>query len=139
MYFKLFAAPPILDIAPDRPSSLHRKKRSSFPSLAGMSRTKLPLDRNNSVLTSFFPPRESLVVTSRLGTGNSRTFFYGVFTIFCTNDVYADILTRILRCSVRKILIFTITINFLLIKVTESHRGIRQSSEKRSVRTRDLQ
>jgi hypothetical protein len=29
-------------------------------------------------MTSLFPPRESLVVTSRLGTGNSRTFFYGV-------------------------------------------------------------
>jgi hypothetical protein len=26
-------------------------------------------------MTSLFPPRESLVVTSRLGTGNSRTFF----------------------------------------------------------------
>jgi hypothetical protein len=29
-------------------------------------------------MTSLFPPRESLVVTSRLGTGNLRTFFYGV-------------------------------------------------------------
>ncbi len=56
--------------------SLHRKKRfTSFPSPAGMSLTKLPLGRNNSVTTSLFPPRESLVVTSRLGTGNSRTFF----------------------------------------------------------------
>ncbi len=27
-------------------------------------------------MSSLFPPRESLVVTSRLGTGNSRTFFY---------------------------------------------------------------
>ncbi len=54
----------------------HRKKRfTSFPSPAGMSLTKLPLGRNNSVMTSLFPPRESLVVTSRLGTGNSRTFF----------------------------------------------------------------
>jgi hypothetical protein len=44
-----------------------------------MSLTKLPLGRNNPVLTSLFPPRESLVVTSRLGTGNSRTFFYGVW------------------------------------------------------------
>jgi hypothetical protein len=43
-----------------------------------MSLTKLPLGRNNSVMTSLFPPRESLVVTSRLGTGNLRTFFYGV-------------------------------------------------------------
>ncbi len=40
-----------------------------------MSLTKLPLGRNNSVMTSLFPPRESLVVTSRLGTGNSQTFF----------------------------------------------------------------
>ncbi len=40
-----------------------------------MSLTKLSLGRNNSVMTSLFPPRESLVVTSRLGTGNSRTFF----------------------------------------------------------------
>ncbi len=56
--------------------SMHREKRlPSFPSPAGMSRTKLPLGRNNSVMTSLFPPRESLVVTSRLGTGNSRTFF----------------------------------------------------------------
>ncbi len=54
----------------------HRKERfSSFPSPAGMSLTKLPLGRNNSVMTSLFPPRESLVVTSRLGTGNSRSFF----------------------------------------------------------------
>jgi hypothetical protein len=26
-------------------------------------------------MTSLFPPSESLVVTSRLGTGNSQTFF----------------------------------------------------------------
>ncbi len=51
------------------------KKVHEFPSPAGMSLTKLPLGRNNSVMTSLFPPRESLVVTSRLGTGNSRTFF----------------------------------------------------------------
>jgi hypothetical protein len=57
-------------------SSLHRKKRfTSFPSPAGMSLTKLPLGRNNSVIASLFPPRESLVETSRLGTGNLRTFF----------------------------------------------------------------
>ncbi len=60
---------------------LHRKKRfTSFPSPAGMSLTKLPLGRNYSVITSLFPPRESLVVTSRLGTGNSRTFFC---TVYC--------------------------------------------------------
>ncbi len=58
---------------------VNRKKRfTSFLSQAGMSLSKLPLGRNNSIMTSLFPPRESLVVTSRLGTGNSRTFFYGV-------------------------------------------------------------
>jgi hypothetical protein len=51
--------------------ALHRKKRfTSFPSPAGMSLAKLPLGRNNSVMTSLFPARESLVVTSRLGMGN---------------------------------------------------------------------
>ena len=36
---------------------LHRKKRfTSFPSPAGMLLTKLPLGRNNSVMTSLFPP-----------------------------------------------------------------------------------
>jgi hypothetical protein len=44
-----------------------------------MSLTKLLLGRNNSVMTSLFPPRESLVVTSRLGTGNSPTFFFTVY------------------------------------------------------------
>ncbi len=41
----------------------------SFPSPAGKPLTELPLGRNNSVMTSLFPPMESLVVTSRLGTG----------------------------------------------------------------------
>ncbi len=60
---------------------LHRKKRfTNFPSPAGMSLTKLPLGRNYSVLTSLFPQRESLVVTSRLGTGKSRTLFYGLYS-----------------------------------------------------------
>ncbi len=39
------------------------------------SRVSRLLDRNNSVMTSLFPPRESLEVTSQLGTGKSRTFF----------------------------------------------------------------
>jgi hypothetical protein len=52
-----------------RKRSMHRKKRfTSFLSLAGMSLTKLPLGRNNSVRTSLFPPRESLVAN----------LFYGV-------------------------------------------------------------
>ncbi len=65
--------------APGSALQLHRKKRfTSFPSPAGMSLTKLPLGRNNSVMTSLLPPRESLVVTSLLETVNSPTFFYGV-------------------------------------------------------------
>jgi hypothetical protein len=57
-------------------SMLHCKKRfTSFPSPAETSLTTLPLGRNNSVMTLLFAPRESLVVTSRLGTRNSRTFF----------------------------------------------------------------
>ncbi len=59
-----------------------KKGSRVFPSPAGMSLTKLPLGRNNSVMTSLFSPRESLVVTSRLGTGTSRSFFYGVFQHF---------------------------------------------------------
>jgi hypothetical protein len=39
-----------------------KKGFTSFPSPAEMSLTKLPLGRNNSVMTSLFPPRESLVV-----------------------------------------------------------------------------
>jgi hypothetical protein len=67
---------------------VHRKKRfTSFPPPAGMSLTKLPQGRNNSVMTSLFPPMESLVVTSRLGTGNSRSFFYGVSTSVWTTHL----------------------------------------------------
>ncbi len=52
---------------------IHRKKRfSSFPSLAGMSLTKLPLGRNNSVVTSLFPPKESLVFGSDIPAGNGK-------------------------------------------------------------------
>jgi hypothetical protein len=48
-------------------------------------------------MTSLFPPRESLVVTSRLGTGNWRTFFYGIVlfakqsysSLFACNTVYS--------------------------------------------------
>jgi hypothetical protein len=59
-----------------RSGAVHRKKRfTSFPSPDGMSLTKLPLGRNNSVMTSLFPPSESLAVTSRLGTGNLGAFF----------------------------------------------------------------
>ncbi len=63
------------------------------PSPAGMSLTKLPLGRNNSIMTSLFPTRESLVVTSQMGTGNSRTFFYGVIRSILSNKVYFSICT----------------------------------------------
>jgi hypothetical protein len=77
---------------------MHRKKRfTSFPSPAGMSLTKLPLGRNNSVITSLFPPRESLVVTFRLGTGNSRTFF---LRCGCRlNDMAKEMKLRIIFCT----------------------------------------
>ncbi len=68
---------------------VHRKKRfTSFPSPAGMSLTKLPLGRNNSVMLSLFPPRESLVVTSRLGTGNSGTFFLRCIYLHMKHEAY---------------------------------------------------
>ncbi len=73
--------------------TVHRKKRfTSFPSPAGMSLTKLPLGRNNSVMTLLFPPRESLVVRSRLGTGNSRTFF-----LRCTPDPNGHLVLAVYR------------------------------------------
>ncbi len=81
-------------------SYVQRKKTfTSFPSPAGMSLTKLPLGRNNSVMTSLFPPRESLVVTSRLGTGNSRSFFYGVDPLFL-NRFYFLFLYFIRHCFI---------------------------------------
>jgi hypothetical protein len=43
-----------------------------------MSLTNRPLGSNNSVMTSLFPPRESLVVTSRQGPETREPFFYGV-------------------------------------------------------------
>ncbi len=68
-------------------NKFHRKKRfTSLPSPAGMSQTKLSLGRNNSVMTSLFPPRESLVVTSRLGKGNLRTFF-----LQCTVSIHTKL------------------------------------------------
>jgi hypothetical protein len=77
---------------------IHRKKRfPSFPqSPAGISLTKLPNGRNNSVMTSLFPPMESLVVTSRLGTGNSGTFF-----LRCTTPpVRLSNITALVRLSI---------------------------------------
>jgi hypothetical protein len=62
--------------------SVHRKKRfHEFPVSSRDVTKKLPLGRNNSVMTSLFPPRESLV---RLGTGNFRTFFTVYYTFVLT-------------------------------------------------------
>jgi hypothetical protein len=75
------------DVNAKESSTIHRKKRfTSFPSPAGMSLTKLLLGRNNSVMTSLFSPRESLVVTSRLGTGN----FYGVYYRAASVQIFKD-------------------------------------------------
>ncbi len=59
---------------------VHRKKRfASFPSPAV---TKLSLGVNNDVITKLFLPRGVWLVTSRLETGNSWTFFYGVDAVY---------------------------------------------------------
>ncbi len=62
---------------------LQRKKSISiFPSLAGMSLTKLSLGRNNLYMTSLFPPRESLVGKSHPGWG--REYRKAFFTVYRT-------------------------------------------------------
>ncbi len=61
---------------------IHSKKRlTSFPSSAGMSLTKLPLGRNNSVMTSLFPPRESLLWHPGWGRETREPFF----TVYSTD------------------------------------------------------
>ncbi len=58
---------------------VHRKKKfTSFPSPAGMSLTKLPLDRNNSVMTSLFPPGRVWWWHPGWGRETREPFFYGV-------------------------------------------------------------
>jgi hypothetical protein len=59
---------------------LHRKKRlSSFPSPAGMSLTKLPLGRNNSVMTSLFPPKGEFGSDIPAGDGKLANLFFTVY------------------------------------------------------------
>jgi hypothetical protein len=59
-------------------SIIHRKKRfTSFPSPAGMSLTKLPLGRNNSVMTSLFPPKFGSDIPA--GDGKLANFFFTVY------------------------------------------------------------
>ncbi len=56
--------------------NLHCKKSFSiFPSLAGMSLTKLSLGGNNDVIYKLFPPRESLVSDIPAGDGNIEKLF----------------------------------------------------------------
>ncbi len=65
-------------VLPPLKTNIHRKKRfTSFPSPTGMSLTKLLLGRNNSVMTSLFPPRESLVVIPA-GDGKIANLFFTV-------------------------------------------------------------
>jgi hypothetical protein len=58
-----------------------------------MSLTKLPLGRNNSVMTSLFPPRESLVVTSRRGFSPNFQIHVSV------NDLYISGISPHISCS----------------------------------------
>jgi hypothetical protein len=55
------------------------KKVESFPSPAGMSLPNSPWARIMTLL-NYSCPREVWLVTSRLETGNSWTFFYGAYT-----------------------------------------------------------
>jgi hypothetical protein len=55
-----------------------KKNFSAFPSLAGMSLTKLSLGRNNDVIYKVFPPRESLVSDIPAGDGNIEKLFFTV-------------------------------------------------------------
>ncbi len=56
-----------------------------------MSLTKLRLGRNNSVMTSLFPPRESLVVTSGWGRETREPIFYGVVYFSAINSIAGDV------------------------------------------------
>jgi hypothetical protein len=71
---------------------MHRKKRfTSFPSPAGMSLTKLPLGRNNSVMTSFFIPAQGEFGSDiPAGDGKLANLF---FTVWADGKVLPWILT----------------------------------------------
>ncbi len=109
------------------------KRFTSFPSPAGMSLTKLPLGGNNSVMTSLFPARESLVVTSRLGTGNSRTFFLrckigrekNCFYVCWSEECYSQCVRRLIYhqrfCKSRQTAhLFGFLIHFMFLNVSFS-------------------
>jgi hypothetical protein len=108
-----------------RPIYTVKQRFTSFPSPAGMSVTKLPLGRNNSARTSLFPPRESLVVTSRLGTGNSRTFF-----LRC-NDITYTVFIRPTAPFKISTLILAIIISCLFLKgpYIQHYFGLQESNK----------
>ncbi len=54
-----------------------KKSFKIFPSPTGMSLTKFSLGGNNSIITSLFLPRESLVSDIPAGDGNIEKLFYG--------------------------------------------------------------
>jgi hypothetical protein len=59
--------------------SIYRKKSFPiFPSLAGISLTKLSLGGNYDVLRKLFLPRDSLLSDFPAGYGNAEKLFYGV-------------------------------------------------------------
>jgi hypothetical protein len=61
-----------------------KKKVREFPVPSRDVTTKLSLGGNNDVITELFLPGGVWLLTSRLETGNSWTFFYGVKTLELT-------------------------------------------------------
>ncbi len=114
---------------------IHRKKRfTRVPSPAGISLTKLPLGRNNLVMTSLFPPRESLVVTSRLGDGKLANLF-----LWCRNrNIYPPpcSLPLFLYLWLRPSLSFClfIPLGFLLKSRNRKSRDPREAEKKAKAR-----
>ncbi len=76
-YTQMSTTPSLGPLCHDYPiACLHRKKKvHEFPVSSRDVTNQTPSGQEYSVMTSLFPPWESLVVTSGLGTGNSRTFF----------------------------------------------------------------
>ncbi len=68
-----------------------RKRLAAFPYPAGMSLTKLSLARNNKII----PGQGEWLVTSRLGTGKSLTFFY-------SDSLYVPPAERVFSFRVKK-------------------------------------
>jgi hypothetical protein len=75
---------------------------SIFPSPAGMSLTKLPLGGNNFYMTSFFPPRESLVSDIPAGTGISKSFFLPYILFLISQSIFSVHLIKLCSYSRQK-------------------------------------